>query len=150
MPCCACRRSASRERRSRSRERDRRDHSPKHSRDASNRQSRRHRSRSLDHDRRDRHRPSRRSPDGSRDRSRDINGDRDRHRDRRKDRDRNGEVRKQAASEKVDFAELIPGYQEMGPAEQMRARTKLALDRGFAEVRLFITQLSMMYEYTVS
>ncbi|KAJ4805578.1 hypothetical protein LUZ62_018144 [Rhynchospora pubera] len=128
----------------------------KDSRDRDSREERREergrdieRERSRDRDReRDRHRERDRDRDKDRDRQRNRDGDRydrDRNRDRRRDRyersrspsqrerERRRENENRNKSGKVDYAELIPGYDRMTPAERVKAKTKLQLSETAAK-----------------
>ncbi|KAJ4778720.1 hypothetical protein LUZ62_062977 [Rhynchospora pubera] len=122
----------------------------KDSRDRDSREERREergrdieRERSRDRDReRDRHR------ERDRDRQRNRDGDRydrDRNRDRRRDRyersrspsrrerERRRENENRNKSGKVDYAELIPGYDRMTPPERVKVKTKLQLSETAAK-----------------
>ncbi len=135
--------AAPRRSRSRSRSRDRRDRSSHHhhhrsrsrSRDRS-RDRRRSRSRSRDRDSR-RWRDRSRSQDEPRRRDR---PDRDRNRARGSSRERQRRETPSgsaaaAAEAREDYRRLIPSYDRLTPAEQLRARTALALERADASSR---------------
>ncbi|KAJ4785595.1 hypothetical protein LUZ62_036841 [Rhynchospora pubera] len=124
----------------------------KDSRDRDSREERREeRGRDIERERsrdRDRERDRHRERDRDRDRQRNRDGDRydrDRNRDRRSDRyersrspsrrerERRRENENRNKSGKVDYAELIPGYDRMTPAERVKAKTKLQLSETAAK-----------------
>ncbi|KAJ1694902.1 hypothetical protein LUZ63_011600 [Rhynchospora breviuscula] len=82
-----------------------------------------------------------RSRDRERERDRDRQRNRDRRRDRyersrspsRRERERRRENENKNKSGKVDYAELIPGYYRMTPAERVKAKTKLQLSETAAK-----------------
>ncbi|XP_078174217.1 serine/arginine-rich splicing factor [Carex rostrata] len=99
------------------------------------------RERDRDRDReRDRSRERERDRDGDRERERgrerererdryDRDRGRDRNRDRRRDSCDRSRSRENSKSKKVDYTELIPSYDRMTPAEQVKAKMKLQLSQ---------------------
>ncbi|KAJ3688818.1 hypothetical protein LUZ61_017982 [Rhynchospora tenuis] len=117
--------------------------SRKPNKDSRDRDSREERGRDIERER-SRERERERDRDRNRERDRDRY-ERDRNRDRKRDRyersrspsrrerERRRENENRNKSGKVDYAELIPGYDRMTPAERVKAKTKLQLSETAAK-----------------